>query len=276
MPSAELTEEAADLILASMSDVLRAFDGSDDFDCNVAFCRDGNIGGYAIEDGIIDCEAELNAVLALPQDVKVARGINFCDGFGSFKGCGRGGGSFVVARSQLSPPQMLGIVWAHEYGHVRDLGHRDPDNDPEAVMTGMPVTFDSRKVNVRECTAYRLGASADAVSMPGPATAAATTKPASLADIRGFVRRLFIHGIPYEETIRYGAQVVPTLLDMLADPKEEQAWPNIVIVLGMLGDERAVIPLISLIEQSGEGEINYVRYEAKKNAILGLGYLVNK
>jgi hypothetical protein len=166
-------------------------------------------------------------------------------------------------------------VWAHEYGHRAGLHHRD--DDPDALMNSHASTF-SRKVNVRECTAYHLfpGASAVEVSTPRPATIAATTIPAPLPDIRDFVRQLFIHGIPHEETMRYNSSVVPTLLDMLADTKEQQAWPNIVIVLGMLGDDRAVTPLISLIEQSADGEINYFQYEAKKNAILGLGYLVNK
>jgi HEAT repeat protein len=63
---------------------------------------------------------------------------------------------------------------------------------------------------------------------------------------------------------------------MLADPNEERAWPNIVMVLGMLGDERAVSPLISLIEQNPKGELDYFQYDAKRNAIFGLGYLVNK
>jgi hypothetical protein len=76
--------------------------------------------------------------------------------------------------------------------------------------------------------------------------------------------------------MRYGSQAVPTLLDMLADPKEGEAWKNIVIVLGMLGDEQAVAPLTSLIEQGAEGEITFSQYEAKKAALLGLGYLINK
>ena len=76
--------------------------------------------------------------------------------------------------------------------------------------------------------------------------------------------------------MRYGGNVVPTLLEMLADPQEQRAWPNIVVVLGMLGDQRAVTPLISLIEQNPGRELDYYKFEAKKNAIFGLGYLVNK
>jgi hypothetical protein len=113
--------------------------------------------------------------------------------------------------------------------------------------------------------------------MAGPASAAAVTgETAPLPDIRDFVRRLFIHGIPYEEFMRYGPNVIPTLLEMLADPREERAWPNIVIVLGVLGDDRALTPLISFIEQNNGGKLDYNRYQAKRNAIFALGYLVNK
>jgi hypothetical protein len=278
MPSVDLSEEVADLMLASMSDVLRALDASDDFDCNVAFCRDATIGTYGIGDGIVDSEAELDEILDSPHDVKVARGINICDGrMGLFAGCAGEGRSLVVDRSPASAVQMLGIVVAHEYGHVRGLRHRDPDIDPNALMTWGGASFDSRKVNVRECAAFRSGVPAAGVSIPGPASAAAaTTATAPRANIRDFVRQFFIHGIPYEDTMSYGSQVVPTLLDMLADPKEDRAWKNIVIVLGMLGDERAVAPLISLIEQSAGGEISHSQYDAKRAALLGLGYLANK
>jgi hypothetical protein len=33
---------------------------------------------------------------------------------------------------------------------------------------------------------------------------------------------------------------MPNPIDMLADPAEVEYWPNIVVTLGMLGDERAV------------------------------------
>jgi hypothetical protein len=273
MPSINLTERDADLILAEMSDVLRTFDDADDMDCNIAFCRDGTIEEYSVDNGIIDNEAELLAVAAIPQDIKVARAINFCrEEFGVVAGC-RVGDTFIVGDPRLVGSDD-GINWAHEYGHVRGLGHRVPD-DPHAVMREGTLPI-SRRVNSRECTAFRSGPSSAVigVSMAGPASAAAGTNvPAPIADIRNFVRQFFLHGVPYETSLGYGSQVVPTLLDMLADPHEEQAWPNIVIVLGMLGDERAVTPLILLIEQNAEGELDYFQYDAKTNAIFGLGYL---
>ena len=271
MPSATLSEADADGILAGMSDVLRAFDGGFDLECNVAFCRQGTIAEYAIGDGIIDTESELTDVLAFPAYIKVARTVDFCDGeFGAYKGCARGR-TFTVERAPND-----GVVWAHEYGHTQGLAHRSPD-DPNAVMTEGGTSASSRRVNSRECTFYRTVASMVDLFMSEPAsTAVATNVTTPLPDIRSFVRQIFIHGIPYEEAMKYGSDVVPTLLDMLADPREEQAWPNIVVVLRMLGDDRAVTPLISLIEQNPGGELDYFRYEAKRNAFLALGYLANK
>jgi hypothetical protein len=278
MPSVDLTERDADDILAEMSNVLRTFDVTDDIDCNVAFCREGTIDEFAIGDGIVDTEEEETAIFALPQVIKVVKNIFICGGvFQAANGC-RQGHTFMVRRlSAIGVVPHDGINWAHEYGHTRGLEHRDPD-DPRAVMTWNGTTPDSRRINSRECSAYRSGASLATVdfSRLGLASPVATDGPAPLADIRDFVHRFFVHGIPYAEAVRYGAHVVPTLLEMLADPREAPAWPNIVLVLGMLGDERAVPPLIALIEQPLGGELDAVHYDAKSNALLALGYLVHQ
>lgn len=64
-------------------------------------------------------------------------------------------------------------------------------------------------------------------------------------DISNFARQVYIEGVPYEEVIRFDpATSVPVLLEMLTDANEDEYWTNIVITLGMLGDERAVDPLI--------------------------------
>jgi HEAT repeat protein len=98
------------------------------------------------------------------------------------------------------------------------------------------------------------------------------------SDIRAFVHQVYIEGVPYEEAIRFDADTaVPILLDMLADPKEEDYWPNIVITLGMLGDERAVEPLIKFLEQEvPTGRLSRSHYIAKTGVVMALGYLINK
>jgi hypothetical protein len=96
-------------------------------------------------------------------------------------------------------------------------------------------------------------------------------------DITGFVRQVYIEGVPYDEATRFDPMTaVPTLLDMLADPSEEEYWPNIVITLGMLGDGRAVDPLIRFLEQGTPGRrLSHAHYIAKTGVVMALGYLIN-
>lgn len=100
--------------------------------------------------------------------------------------------------------------------------------------------------------------------------------PAQRIDVKEFVRQTFIHGVPYEEASQYSSVVVPVLLAMLQDPREDAHGPNIVATLGIIGDERAVQPLISFLEKEVEGPLSYSRYAAKTSVLMSLGYLINK
>ena len=101
--------------------------------------------------------------------------------------------------------------------------------------------------------------------------------PEQAVDIRNFVRQVFIEGIPYQEVVRYDAvTAVPILLDMLADPAEVEYWPNIVVTLGMLGDERAVDRMIQLLVEDAAGPLVRRDYTAKTRVVMSLGYIVNK
>lgn len=95
-------------------------------------------------------------------------------------------------------------------------------------------------------------------------------------DIKDFVRQVFIHGVPYNKANKYDSSVVPTLLEMLADQTEEEHWVNVAVVLEIIGDERAVDPLIAFIEKRGENDMSRSIYVAKTSALMGLGYLINK
>jgi HEAT repeat protein len=103
-------------------------------------------------------------------------------------------------------------------------------------------------------------------------------RPAQPSDIRSFVRQIYIEGVPYEQAIRFDANTaVPVLLSMLTDPNEEDYWPNVVITLGMLGDERAVDPLIKFLEQDVPGaQLSRSHYVAKTGVLMAFGYLINK
>ena len=105
---------------------------------------------------------------------------------------------------------------------------------------------------------------------------AANSAAAQTPDIREFVHQIYIEGVPYEEVTRFNpSTAAPVLLEMLENPQEEGYWTNVVVTLGMLGDERAVEPLIRFVEE-GVGQLSRDQYAAKTSAVMSLGYIVNK
>lgn len=91
------------------------------------------------------------------------------------------------------------------------------------------------------------------------------------------MRQFYVHGVPYAEASKYDASAVPTLLKMLQEPKEQDHWSNIVVTLGMIGDNSAVEPMIAFVERLKEkGALNRSQRRAKTAAIMSLGYLINK
>ena len=107
-------------------------------------------------------------------------------------------------------------------------------------------------------------------------TAQSESAPPQQMDIRNFVHETYIEGMPYDAALAYGSGAVTTLLEMLNDPAEAPYRANIAVALCIIADERAVEPVISLIEEPVEGELSAQQYRAKASAVMALGYLVNK
>ena len=95
-------------------------------------------------------------------------------------------------------------------------------------------------------------------------------------DIRDFVTQIYYQGVPYDEANDYGPEVVPTLLEMLGDTTMTPYWANIAVTLSIIGDERAVEPLIAFIETGADGTLDEAVYRAKSSTVMALGYLINK
>jgi hypothetical protein len=101
------------------------------------------------------------------------------------------------------------------------------------------------------------------------------TRPAAIQE---FVRQVYIEGVPYEKVVGLSRDAaIPVLLPMLNDPREDEHWPNIVVTLGMLGDDRAVAPLVAFITRR-ESDLQLSRSQsiAKTSAVMALGYVVNR
>ena len=262
--TATLSNANADAILTAASTLLQTGDGTDDVACPASFTRDGPVTVFTTGDGSVDSQAEFNAVNGLPGHVKVVNALNFPSpsmiGYTS-------GNSFVVERFT---PSQEGSQWAHEFGHTKGLGHRA---DPNAVMNST-IGANSLRVDWRECNAYLL-----TQAPPMGVAAAAQAEPSAnggLSRIEDFVRQTYVHGVPEEEAGKYGSAVVPSLLTMLSDRAEERYWVNIVVVLGLIGDERAVDPLVAFIAAGQTDTLTRDHYKAKTAALISMGYLINK
>jgi hypothetical protein len=267
--TSSLTNADADRILADASTVLQTNDGPGDVACAVNFSRDGNVTAFTQGDGSIDSGTEFNTVIGLPGWVKIVNQINWCGGLvPNVIGCAPvPGNSLAVVRFTAN---LEGMLWAHEFGHNKGLSHRD---DTSAVMNPF-ICSTCRGVNSTECNAYRtLPATVLLAQAESPQPQQSGSGP---MDVRDFVHQTFIHGVSFEDASRYGTSAVPTLLAMLRDPAEEQYWPNIVVVLGMIGDEQAVEPLISFIQNGDQARLSSAHYRAKTSALMSLGYIINK
>jgi hypothetical protein len=93
--------------------------------------------------------------------------------------------------------------------------------------------------------------------------------------VEAFVRGEYYHGISYAMGHQFGAADVPVLLRMLDDPAEKPYWPNILTVLGMIGDPSATGPLIRFLERRFTGDIDDETWTALRQVQISLGYLAH-
>jgi PBS lyase HEAT-like repeat-containing protein len=98
---------------------------------------------------------------------------------------------------------------------------------------------------------------------------------AASENVEEFVQQIYFEGIPYDQASQYGPDDVPKLLAMLNDPKNKSFQSNIIVTLGIIGDDRAVEPLIEVLESSGD-QLKQEDFAAKSSVLMSLGYLINK
>jgi hypothetical protein len=151
--TATLTSEQAQQIVGDGWQVLDTDDGGGDVRCNVEALRTlptTSITPFTAGTGVINGEADYDAVLEGPGFVKVVNEINWCGTLlGGLLGCTpMGGRGMVVVRYT---PSDEGVLWAHEYGHTRG----NPDVGPATRVMSSAVYPVSRTVTAAECTKYR-------------------------------------------------------------------------------------------------------------------------
>jgi len=117
-----LDNTCVDCILADATEILQTKDDADDVACPVRLVRKGDVTAFSTGTGSIDSQADFDTIMRLPGDVKLVEEINWCGGLKpDIKGCARRGESLAVVPID---PSLTGVLWAHEYGHVKGQGHR--------------------------------------------------------------------------------------------------------------------------------------------------------
>ncbi|WP_436105494.1 hypothetical protein [Massilia sp. LjRoot122] len=273
--SVALSEADADRILADMGTILQNDDTGPDVATPVRFVRNGEVRVLpATVPGTIQTSADLTALLSAGSGIKIVQAIRWCGGPGdSIIGCAPVGSASVNVAAVRFTANQEGLIWVHEYGHNCGLGHRT--DDPRAVMYPS-VGTDHNVVNAAESAAY----------LAGPLTITDNVMPAGgcscgagglqlPADVRDFVSRHWVEGVPWELASQYGEKDARLLLDWLVqEPQQhEEFLTQIVATLGYIGSEIAVQPLIDFVQGPGTGR---AVFNAKNTALLRLGDLANR
>lgn len=250
----------------------------------VTFERDGSIATFDVGDVVITTETALDAVFDLPQDIKVVNlmigvcGLSSSDELAVVLGCAATGESLVIV--EFAEPD----VWAHEWGHVQGLTHRD--GCARNLMHAFEVNTNA--VNELERDAFLSPTPQARVWIPGrnlvDAAPAETATPSTggsldrLADepmadwVDRVVGKTYLAGIPAIVVTSEGADAAPYLLAMLDVEDQPVRRRNIIRALGFTEHATAVGSLVEGVF-SPRGRLTHNQFAAVAESFLALGRL---
>lgn len=263
--SVPLDDSRSDQVIQTGMGVLTSSDGPADVPTDINVKRQGSVQTFDSPPAI-NSQEDFNAANSLNARVVVVSEINYCGGTGAnIIGCSSVPSNTIVV-VRMDEIDLEGILWMHEYGHSKGLQHRAGQ---QAVMDPI-IGHDRRSVNQEESAAYK---KAESAVIQGAAISPFNAPPREVTE---FVRRIFPEGIDRQAVTRtYTPGEVRTLLDMLDDPAEEPYWGNIVVALANTGDVSVFEPLRAFVER-GVSTLSPTRYQAKKAALVSIGYIANR
>lgn len=280
-----LTENELDTIFAIATGLLQRQDFEcPDVACPVTFGRDGPIRAFETGSAVITSETELDAVFEEPGDIKVLAamvgvcGIPATDDTAVILGCAFSGGSVAIVRD--ADPD----VWAHEWGHVQGLDHRD--DCPRNLMHSFELRTNA--VNNGECQAFltptpqaRLLTPSTTPTNPTDAAWSDQSLDPALPQVdetrRQWLERItaprYIAGLP-AGTIRTcdDDRLCDVLVPMLSEDGTPAQQCNIARAMGLTGDARAAAPLIGQLDRLS-GALGIGEFQVAAEQLLALGRL---
>lgn len=94
--------------------------------------------------------------------------------------------------------------------------------------------------------------------------------------LHDFVTAQYYHGLPRAAAATYGAEAVPELLALLADPSARDSWAQVVDMLSIVGDERATPALTDFFENRFDGTVALETFQALTQVPRALGAIARR
>ena len=103
--------------------------------------------------------------------------------------------------------------------------------------------------------------------------AAAEPRDSEVSRADQLASAIFFEGVPFEEARDLSDADVARLIELLDDPSEIRAHPNILVALGMSGSPAAFDAIADYALRGSSGELDRLQFRAQRSIAYGMGHL---
>ena len=103
--------------------------------------------------------------------------------------------------------------------------------------------------------------------------AAADPRDSEVSRADQLANAIFFEGVPFEEASNLSDADVARLIELLDDPAEIRAHPNILVALGMSGSPAAFDAIADYALRGSSGELDRLEFRARRSIAYGMGHL---
>jgi hypothetical protein len=219
---------------SSLPEALRVIRGSDDFD---KVCALGST--LNLVDDIQKCTDQ-----ATPNN--------------TISGCYNNACAVLVWDSDKKENESL---FLHEYGHAKGLVHVCADQ----FLMNQVLSDDQFTVPEGQCRQIK--------GTQAPETPS-NCFGGSFRSLKDLVSRNHTHGLDINEIRKFSSEDLGELRNMLANPHAQRFWPNVILVLGVLGNQKDAKLLIDLLKRTPLADEQ--SYRARLGVPIALAYQLEK